>query len=269
MSSEEEYTKKMQELTTMQVKLQNEGLALSLASHSGNSGFMQPGIIKEQLSLGEELEVIDHLIQSHTLEYDSKQNKEVWKAPTDEDFIIFSDYGVHLFRQIISAYLNKNTLLSNYQPEIINTKMLDIATTINDEVLLSYEKIFYKPTIERCEKEITRDIDEKLKIKKMAMETLGLAYDEGMEKAKVIKEMEYQLEKRILNIRQKLFKDKLKKFSVILRLIQDIIHSTYNRAELGQERRSLRQHMQVTETTGGLNMPIPEKKGLLGRVGLK
>jgi len=43
-------------------------------------------------------------------------------------------------------------------------------------------------------------------------------------------------------------KEKLKGFEHLMRTIQDTVHSAYLRAWNGQERRSLRQHMHISES---------------------
>lgn len=265
----ESYEEKMKTLLLEEQKYKNSNYALGLGQTSMQMNKDDAGLIKEQLSLGEELETIDYLLRSYSLEYNPQTKRNEWKKPDNEDFIIFSDYGVHLFRQIISAYLNKNTLLSNYEDKVIQTKMYDLSTEINDLILLSYEKIFLMPTIERCKQEIENDVSERLEIRTIACEFAGLEVDKSQERERIIKTIEYQLEKKIAEVRQRIFKQKLNRFSLILRFIQDIIHSTYNRAEGGQERASLRKHMQVSEVSGANPMPQNNKRGLLDRMGFK
>ena len=49
-------------------------------------------------------------------------------------------------------------------------------------------------------------------------------------------------------IKEQIIKDKLKLFEMLMREIQDIVHSAYNRAYGGQERKTLRQHIHISET---------------------
>ena len=269
------FEERMKELTIDEANLKNRNLAVGLAGQSlAMNQRDEPGIIEEQLSLEKQIETIDNLIQSNSLEYNPSKKCKEWVHPDitqdilNEDKIILSDFGVHRFRQVISGYLHKGLLLSNYTHEEIQLKMLDIVLDINDTIFQEYEKIFYRPSIERCEAWLNEEISEKLEIKKIAHSVLGLEMNEKVEKEKILKELEFELEKKVHVIREKLFKQKIKQFPLLLRIIQDNIHNCYARAEGGQERRSLRQHMQITETTG-LNIPMQEKKGLLGRMGLK
>jgi len=52
-------------------------------------------------------------------------------------------------------------------------------------------------------------------------------------------------------------KSKLKRFESLVRDIQDTIHSAYQRAYRGEERKTLRQHSQITENRGGMVMQQP------------
>jgi len=53
-------------------------------------------LIKEQLDLGPELKRMDYLLRSYTL-VDGN-----WVAPSDENLIVLSDYGVHIIREFLA-----------------------------------------------------------------------------------------------------------------------------------------------------------------------
>ena len=225
-----------------------------------------PGIVKEQLSLGDELLIIDNLLRSHELVYNSDGSTE-WKEPLDEDKILLSEKGVHFFRRIISAYMNKNTLLSNYDEETILMKMKDLATVINDRLFTSYEVLFRMPSTQRVLEEIKNNVREQLELKKAFYEVFGQEFTESKAAAFVDTELErlsHDFDRVFERVKNKLFKQKLNDFEFLLRWIQDFIHSAYLRALGGQERRSLRQTLSVTETSGGFNLPTnkPRKGGL-------
>lgn len=271
MNNQELYEQRMKEILMAQEQLKTQGYAQAV-SQQGNP--QDVNLMKQQLSMGEELETLDYLLQSYSLVYNPQTKKKEWVKPDvdkdilNEDQIILSDYGIHYFREKIAGYINKNTLLSNYDEETILNKMYDITTTINDDIFLLYEKMFLIPSIERCKRELELEISNRLEIREIAYTTLGFTYDKEKEKEAVLRSMEYQLEEKIFKIRQRLFKAKLKRFNSLLRLIQDTIHSSYNRALGGQERRGLNSHMTITEANGGFNMPVQEKKSILSKIGL-
>jgi len=219
-----------------------------------------PGIIKEQLDLGDELKRIDFLLRSYSLVTDPNTGQSKWAKPDNEDLIILTDYGVEYFREYIAWYINKNTLLSNYEEETILDKMRDIAHQINDGIFNQYEKIFLYPSFDRVTQELKDRIKRKEKTRKFVYEILGKEVSEEEITREILAEAEGNIEKELSKIRQKLMKDKLKRFPDILRKVQDTIHSAYLRALGGQERRSIRQNIQITETKGGFSMPDTENK---------
>ena len=213
----------------------------------------EPSMISQQLDLSEELDRIDYLLRGYTLEKD-EQGKNKWKAPVDNGMIILSDYGVHLIRNTIAWYLNKNTLLSNYDEDTILKKMEDFSSSLNDAVFMEYDKVFQYPSFEDCKKVLDERIKNKLNIKIFSLELLGKEVS-GEEKKKIeeklLMEMEPIIERELEKVKEQLMKNKLKRFDLIMRCVQDAVHSTYQRAWKGQERTTLRQHIHISETKGG------------------
>lgn len=213
----------------------------------------ESSMIKDQLDLGEELVRIDYLLRGYSLEVDPETNENIWIAPKDNDMVILSPYGVHLIRNTIAWYLNKNTLLSNYDEDTIRHKMEDFATELNKTIFMEYEKVFQYPTFEDCKNVLNKRVEDKTKIRKYAMEILGKKVDEIEEKKikdDILKQMEPIIEREMEKIKQQLIKNKLKRFMLLIRVVQDAVHSTYNRAYKGQERKTLREHIHISETKG-------------------
>jgi len=151
----------------------------------------------------------------------------------------------------IQWYLNKNTLLSNYDDAQINSKMEDLANTLNDAVFMEYDKMFLYPTIEECKVEIKKRLEHKKDIRRFALEMVGKEVDEKKIEEELLKELEGRLERELTVIREQKIKNKLKRFESVMRFIQDSVHSAYQRAWKGQERTTLRQHIHISETKGG------------------
>lgn len=210
---------------------------------------------KDQLDLTEELERIEHLLRGHTIAYDEKTGNKVWTAPSDNEMVILSEYGIHLILNTITWYINKNTLLSNYTEETILTKMEDFATDLADTIFMEYEKIFEYPSIEDVKKIMEQRIEYKTQVRMYAGELAHIKLDPVAERNIILKEYEGRIEKETEKIKQQVIKDKLKRFLIIMRSIQDSVHSTYLRAYKGMERRTLREHFHTTESIGGFNKP--------------
>jgi len=238
--------------------LNQDNMAMSMAENEIN-------LVKEQLSLANELETIEHLLRSDTLKI-NKEGVQEWTAAEDQDMIILTEHGVHLIMNTIMFYLNKNTLLSNYETEIINKKMEDFSTALADVIFMEYEKVFKYPTFEECKQILIDRIEKKKELRMFAYEILGKEVDADEIKRQFLEEIEDHIEKEITKIKEQVIKNKLKRFEIIVREVQDAVHSTYLRAWNGQERRTLRQHIQISETVGGskYTSSARQSRGVLG-----
>ena len=120
--------------------------------------------------------------------------------------------------------------------------------------------MFLHPTVDDCIEVLKDRIDRKVKISTYALEKTGQTAD----KAKLINdkfaELEDRIEDELDKIKQTLIKNKLKRYVLIVRTIQDAIHATYMRAWKGQERATLRQHVHISETRG-LSPVQPQNNG--------
>jgi len=255
-------------MQNQQVEIEN----LKAQVQTGQTNQMQQGMlmqeqdtnmVKEQLDLKEELELLKHKLSGEVLVKQKDETYE-WETPEDKDLVVLSKAGVDYCVWMISGYLTKNTLLSNFDDETINGKMEDISTTIADALFMKYDKYFRYPTLEEIKDEIKDRIQKKVDIKKFAKELLDQDYDEDEIKKQVQEEMENHIEKEIDNIKTQKIKDKLKMYESLLRLIQDSIHSTYNRAWKGMERTSIRKHYNVHENIGQPASMMPrQNRGIL------
>jgi len=205
-------------------------------------------MIKEQLDLNDELAMIEHLLKGDVVKI--TDGIPDWSTPEDKEMIILSDYGIHLIMNTIKFYINKNTLLSNYDEDTILIKMKDFANDLNDTVFMEYEKVFQYPTIEDCKKLLNERIARRIELRIYSLQQRGEKINEeeiGKRIRAEIRDVEIEIEK----IKEQLVKNKLKRYMILIRTVQDAVHSTYLRAYQGQERRSLRQHMNITEVRGG------------------
>lgn len=119
------------------LELENAKLQKQYAQQSMFSGDDNDNLIKWQLGLNEELERIEHLLKGHTL----KRNKDgqlEWADAKDDDLRPFNEKGADTLMKIISSYLNRNTILSNYSEEWIDKKMRDLGDEINDLIYMNY-----------------------------------------------------------------------------------------------------------------------------------
>jgi len=97
-----------------------------------------PNLIQWQLQLDDILERIDHLLRGHEIKFSSDGTLK-WAEPKDKNKKLFNEYGVQEILRILSMYLNRNTILSNYDEETINWKVYDLGIEISDLIYMKYE----------------------------------------------------------------------------------------------------------------------------------
>lgn len=98
----------------------------------------EPNLIEFQLELDNILERVDHLLRGHELKYDEHGNLK-WTEPEDKGQKLLNEYGVQEILRILSMYLNRNTILSNYDETTINEKVYDFGVEISDLFFMKYE----------------------------------------------------------------------------------------------------------------------------------
>lgn len=218
-------------------------------------------MIEDQISLKEELMMIENLLRCKTFSTDDDGN-EVWADPKNDEQVLLSEFGINLVLNRVRFYLNKNTLLSNYSEDVINQKMEDFATALADEIYMKYEQVFLFPTPEKVQEALQEMIDNQVQTIVYNRELAGKEIDKDEIKDGVIKEMD--LNKQRVKVREALVKAKLKSYEGLLRGVQDIVHSAYLRALNGGERLSLRRTMNISEVIGGGQAMRPKSSGFMG-----
>ena len=242
----------------MTQNVQQDAMAIQIREYTVN-------LVKEQLSLAVELTNIENLLKGKVLDSET----EKWLPAPSSNMIILTDYGVHLIMNTIMFYLNKNTLLSNYDEDTIKQKMEDFATSLTDTIFMEYEKVFQYPTFEECKEVLNERIKRKTELRVFSLELIGKTADKKTIEKEFLDEIESKVENEINKIKEQIIKNKLKRFELIIREVQDAVHSTYLRAWNGQERRTLRQHIHISETMGNTNQfmtkPPKQSRGLFRR----
>jgi hypothetical protein len=207
------------------------------------SGINDPNLIQWQLELDNILERIDHLLRGHELGFDEKGNL-TWNEPTNIDNKLFNEYGVQEILRILSMYLNRNTILSNYDEDTINLKVYDFGMEIVDLVFMKYEEMFF------------------LKSDKQHFEVLIREYYRKLERLRMNDKIAYKIE--LLRIKEEIktrkkdeLDSKIKLYPMRIRELIDTVHSAYLRAMNGGERESLRTARTVNQTE-----PLRQPQGL-------
>jgi hypothetical protein len=220
-----------------------------------------------QLDMKEEIERLDNLLHGRFQRKNPETQQLEWAEPISRDLIILSEEGVQEILRQIQFYCNKNTLLSNYDEETILNKMEDFATSLSDLLFMRYDIYFSRPTNEEVVQAYEKRLNDRIEQRMSILQIQGIRGYPQEIKEKFLKEVD--LEREFEKLRQAMRNDKLKGFDMLMRCIQDTVHSAYLRAYMGQERKTLREHSYITEnkTIGGGSGILPKKKGFLGLFG--
>jgi hypothetical protein len=226
--------------------------ARSMASNTivaGNQ--VAQNLVQWQLELDTILERVEHMLRGDKPKF--VNGSLIFMPPESTSERIFTDFGVAEIMRTLSMYLNRNTILSNYDEPTINWKVYDFGNEIADLIFLKYEILFAFPSMDECFKKVFKCRDNLVEFEsgKWGVEVEN---EDGTSSWQTLSpEQLFLVEREFRN--QKLEKRKL--YPMIVRELTDTIHSAYLRALNGGERLSLREARQVSQTesiAGGMTI---------------
>lgn len=255
-----------------------------------SSGSMQENLVQWQLELDSILERLEHMLRGDKPIW--KNGNILWMASNDDSERILNDYGVAEIMRILSVYVNRNQILSNYREETINLKMLDLGNEISDLIFMKYEKMFVISSFQKMFKKIY-DIDYdnyfgefyklnkdwifeglfgKKLIKHNGVDCIKIFDSEtktytiqriSTEMQKMTRQRAIQIFERsssqnpeLITVEKAIEEQELEKrklYPMIVREIIDLVHASYLRALHGMERESLRKIMNINQTDNSPN----------------
>lgn len=219
-------------------------------------------LAEAQLDCEETLTKIYHLLKQDALKPNNDGVLE-WQPIEDSKKRVLTEEGVDKLMQIMQGYINKETLLSNFDEKTIARRMLKFCLALNALLFMKYEIYFRSPSLDECQEILQLRIDDKVKRIKMSLELVNKEVDEEKIKKNVLLEIEPQIEYEIDKIKQEKTKLNLREFEMIFTQLEALVEATHNRAWKGEERGSLRRHFNITEVIGGKSA-MSEKKGFWG-----
>lgn len=96
-------------------------------------------IVKWQLELNDILERAEHILRGDVVEF--KQGHLIWgKNPNPRENCL-NEFGVKLIMQVLANYINRNTILSDYEQDEINYKVYDLGRELNNLIFMKYEEM--------------------------------------------------------------------------------------------------------------------------------
>ena len=223
---------------------------------------VEKNLAEAQLDCEETLTKIYHLLKQDVLKPNDQGVLE-WVQIKDAKKKVLTEEGVDKIMQIIQSYINKETLLSNFDAKMIDRRMLEFSLAFNALMFMKYEIYFRTPSLDECQVILQERIDAKIKRKRMNLELMNREVDEKEIEAEVLKEIEPQIGYEIEKIKSEKTKLNLREFEMIFTQLKALVEATHNRAWKGEERGSLRRHFNISEVIGGKSL-VPEKKGFWG-----
>lgn len=127
----------MAEVEEAKTKLQTSQGILSTSTYATSK---DPNLIALQLNTPELLNSLERFYRGERIEIDELGNV-TFKKQEDESLIPLNEFGVNLLMEIITKYLDKNTVLSNYKEERIYEILADIGEETTLVIFCNYEKM--------------------------------------------------------------------------------------------------------------------------------
>ncbi len=116
----------------------------------------EDNLVRWQLDLREDLDRLYHLLRGDQIKEDPDGNV-AFVAPDDPNLKPFNEFGVQLILNIMSFYLNRNTILSNYDEKTIQWKVLDFGNDLADLIFNRYDEMMC--TLEKEDNEKQEDFE--------------------------------------------------------------------------------------------------------------
>ena len=109
------------------------------ASHSQFSTKVSDDIARWQLELNDILERAEHTLRGDVVVFENGQLN--WKDNTKPENNTLNDFGVQLCMKLLSMYINRNTILSDFTETEIGFKVYDFGYRLNNLIFLKYEEM--------------------------------------------------------------------------------------------------------------------------------
>jgi len=220
---------------------------------------VEKNLAEAQLDVEETLTKINHLLKQDVLKTNEQEILE-WQPIDDAKKRILTDEGVDKVMQVMQSYINKETLLSNFDEKMIARRMLEFSLSFSALIFLKYEIFFRSPSMLECKELLEERIKQKIEVKKMTAHIFKKDFDEAKVETQILEELEPRMDYEIEKIKAEQTKVNLREFEMLFTQLKALVESTHNRAWKGEERGSLRRHFNISEVIGG-KAQMPQQKG--------
>lgn len=94
---------------------------------------------KWQLELNDILERAEHILRGDVIKFED--GKTFWVKTDNPNDNPLNERGIYEVMKLLAMYINRNTILSDYDNEEINFKMLDFGKRLNNLIFMRYEEL--------------------------------------------------------------------------------------------------------------------------------
>lgn len=108
------------------------------SQHSSFGVRPEENLVKYQLEVNDILERAEHILRGDIPAFEN--GHLIWKSnPTPENNTL-NDVGVREVMQRLAMYINRNTILSDFEQKEIDVKSLDFGKALNNLIFMKYEE---------------------------------------------------------------------------------------------------------------------------------
>lgn len=104
---------------------------------SAFSSKIDDNLVRWQLELNDILERAEHILRGDIPTF--KDGHIVWEKSKDQTMNPLNEIGVQEVMKVLAMYINRNTILSDYENDEINIKVYDFGRALNNLIFTRYE----------------------------------------------------------------------------------------------------------------------------------
>jgi hypothetical protein len=109
------------------------------SQHSAFSVTPDSNMIKWELELNDILEKMEHILKGDVPKF--KEGHMIWDVCPHPEQNILNEHGVQEIMRVLAIYVNRDTILADYEPQEIKEIVFDFGREINNLVFMKYEKM--------------------------------------------------------------------------------------------------------------------------------
>jgi hypothetical protein len=109
------------------------------SQHSSFATKDQESLVKWQLELNDILERAEHILRGDKPTF--RDGHLIWEASNNPKSNTLNEKGVQTIMNVLATYINRNTILSDYENDEIRIKVFDFGREVNNLIFMNYEEM--------------------------------------------------------------------------------------------------------------------------------